>query len=51
VNLYVSPGDVANEALSANPTLESCSVQTAGDSDAVKVDVGDIGEFRLALAE
>lgn len=51
VDLDVSPGDVAHETLSADPRLQTSSVQAAGDGDAVKVDVGDVGEFALALAE
>ena len=51
VDLDVGPGYVAYETLSANPRLQTSSVQAAGDSDAVEVDVGDVGEFTLALAK
>jgi hypothetical protein len=51
VDLHVGPGDVAHETLSADPRLQTSSVQAAGDGDAVEVDVGDVGEFALALTE
>jgi hypothetical protein len=51
VDLDVGPGDIAHETLSADPRLQTCGVQAAGDGDAVEVDVGDVGEFALALAE
>jgi hypothetical protein len=51
VDLDVGPGYVAYETLSANPRLQTSSVQAAGDSDAVEVDVGDVGEITLALAK
>jgi hypothetical protein len=51
VDLDVGPGHIADEALSANPRLQTCSVQAAGDGDAVEVNVGDVGELALAFAE
>ena len=51
VDLDVGPRNIAHETLSTDPRLQTSSVQTASDGDAVKVDVGDIGEFALALAE
>lgn len=51
VDFDVGPGDIAHETLSADPRLQTSSVQAAGDSDTVEVDVGDVGEFSLALAE
>lgn len=51
VDLDVCPGDVAHKTLSANPRLQTSSIQAAGDGDAVEVNVGDVGEFTLALAE
>jgi len=51
VDLDIGPRNIAHETLSTDPRLQTCSVQTAGDGDAVKVDVGDVGEFALALAE
>ena len=51
VDLDVGPGDVAHKTLSAHPRLQTGSVQAARDGDAVEVDVGDVGEFALALAE
>ena len=51
VDLDVGPGNVAHETLSADPRLQTSSVQAASDGDAVEVDVGDVGEFALALAE
>ena len=51
VDLDVCPGDVAHKTLSANPRLQTGSIQAAGDGDAVEVNVGDVGEFTLALAE
>lgn len=51
VDLDVGPGDVAHKTLSADPRLQASSVQAAGDGDAVKVNVGDVCEFGLGLAE
>ena len=51
VDLDDLPADVDNDTLSADQLLQTSSVQAAGDGDAVKVDVGDVGEFALALAE
>lgn len=52
-HLGVSPwvSYIAHKTLSTNPGLETCSVQAAGNSNSVKVDIGNIGEFVLALAE
>ena len=51
VDLDVGPRDIAHETLSTDPRLQTSSVQSAGDGDAVEVDVGDVGEFVLAFAE
>ena len=51
MDLDVGPGDVAHETLSADPRLQTSGVQATSDGDAVEVDVGDVGEFALALAE
>lgn len=51
VDFNVGPGDVAHETLSADPRLQTSGVQATGNGDAVKMDVGDVGEFALALAE
>ena len=51
VDLDVGPGDIAHETLSVDPRLQASGVQATSDGDAVEVDVGDVGEFALALAE
>ena len=39
VDLDVGPGDIAHETLSADPRLQTSSIQAASDGDAVEMDV------------
>jgi hypothetical protein len=51
VDLDVGPGDITHQALSADPRLQTCSVQAAGNGNAVEVNVGDIGKLALTLTQ
>jgi len=51
VDAHVTPCNVLDKPLSADPGLQACSVQTASDGNTIEVNIRYIGEFALALSE